>query len=385
MFRTVWRLGALGGAAIILILLAPFAGAVAQTQSHASTASSATVTIFATGLNNPRGLAFGPDGNLYVAEAGLGGTNSTVGICTPQVVPPVGPYTGGFTARISRISTAGVRSTVIDNLPSAQTSPALGSDKEGVAAVAFIDNTLYALLVGGGCSHANATVPNGIYKVDRSHGTWTLVANLSQFVMAHPVVNPDVDDFEPDGDWYGMVAAHGVLYATEANHQEVDRITQDGEVSRVVDLSTRFVPPPGWQGAIGITYRGNFFVSTLGTFPVRPGTEFILKLTPSGQVKVAVSGLTAVLGVAFDSRGRLFALETITTAGFPGPQAVGTGKVVCVGKHGTLSTVASGLTFPTAMTFGPDGGLYVSNIGFGFPGPGAGQILRINTDKTNCD
>src|SRR5437763_8136094 len=90
MLRTVLRLGALGGAAIILILLAPFGGAVAQARSQALPHSSAAVTIFATGLNNPRGLAFGPDGNLYVGEAGLGGTNSTVGQCT-QVVPPVGP------------------------------------------------------------------------------------------------------------------------------------------------------------------------------------------------------------------------------------------------------------------------------------------------------
>src|SRR5690242_6210868 len=30
-------------------------------------------TIVARGLLNPRGLAFGPDGSLYVAEAGAGG------------------------------------------------------------------------------------------------------------------------------------------------------------------------------------------------------------------------------------------------------------------------------------------------------------------------
>ena len=29
------------------------------------------------------------------------------------------------------------------------------------------------------------------------------------------------------------------------------------------------------------------------------------------------------------------------------------------------------------MTFGPDGALYVSNIGFGVPIPGAGQIVRV--------
>src|SRR5262249_50989402 len=76
------------------------------------------VAIFATGFNNPRGLKFGPDGYLYVAEAGLGGTNSTIGQ-RPQVPTPPGPYTGGRTARISKVDPNGQRTTVADRLPSA--------------------------------------------------------------------------------------------------------------------------------------------------------------------------------------------------------------------------------------------------------------------------
>jgi hypothetical protein len=383
MLRTVARLVMLAGAVIALALLAPLAGASAHRQAQTSTHSSDQVTVFATGLNNPRGLTFGPDGNLYVAEGGLGGTNSTVGQCT-QVVAPVGPYTGGFTARISKISPAGVLTTVVDNLPSSKTSPALGSLVSGVADVQFINGTLYGLEAGAGCSHGLFGTDNTIFRVN-SDGTTTTVADLSAFLKANPVANPDAGDFEPDGTWYGMVAVRGAFYANEPNHQEVDRITLDGQITRVVDLSTLFVPPSGWQGATGIAYHGNFYVSQLGTFPVRPGTQNILKLTPSGNVKVAASGLTAVLGVAFDARGRLYALETDTVAGFPGPQAVGTGTVVCVNGNGTLNTVATGLTFPTGMTFGPDGALYVSNIGFGVPTAGAGQIVRIATSPKDSN
>jgi len=42
--------------------------------------------------------------------------------------------------------------------------------------------------------------------------------------------------------------------------------------------------------------------------------------------------------------------------------------------------IAEGLTFPTAMTFGPDGALYVSHKGFGFPA-GQGEILLITVPQ----
>src|SRR5690349_21345767 len=101
-----------------------------------------TVTVYATGLNNPRGLHFGPDGMLYVAEGGVGGADSTVGQCT-QVVPPLGPYTGSPTgSRISRIEN-GVPVTVNDKFASSQT--ARGSLVSGVSDIEWIDGQLYAL------------------------------------------------------------------------------------------------------------------------------------------------------------------------------------------------------------------------------------------------
>jgi sugar lactone lactonase YvrE len=189
--------------------------------------------------------------------------------------------------------------------------------------------------------------------------------------MNHPVANPEPDDFEPDGTWYGMIAVDGDLYAVEPNHGELDKITPGGSVSRVLDISAS-------QGHIvptAITFHnGDFYVGNLNTFPIVQGSSKVFKITPTGQITVFRSGLTTILGLAFDSAGRLYVLENTTGNQFPTP---GTGKVIRIDPSGNRTLIASGLFLPTAMTFGPDGALYVSNVGFGPPPNGLGQVLKI--------
>ncbi len=327
---------------------------------------SPNVSPFASGLVGPRGLKFGPDGYLYVAEAGTGGSLMTVGTCD-QVLPPIGPYKGGFTSRISKISPDGQTvTTVADNLPSAINA---NHSVLGIADVAFIDDSLYALSSGGGCSHGLAGTSAAVLRVN-GDGTTTEIADLSRFQQTHPTVSPHQGPgYEPDGSWYSMIAVRGALFAVEPNHDELDMITTDGQIRRIADISAT-------QGHIVSTacvYDGNFYVGNLGDFPIVDGSSKILKITPSGQVKTVATGFTTILGLALDHKHRLYVLED-TTGGHPFPTP-GTGRVLRVNHSGSVVEIASGLSLPTGMTFGPDGNLYVSNWGFG---PfNMGEIVRI--------
>jgi hypothetical protein len=331
----------------------------------------ATSEVFATGLNNPRGLKFGPNNQLYVAEGGIGGKTTTK--CT-QVVAPVGPYTGSTNgSRISRINPSGKRFTYVDDLPSSMTSAAQGSLISGVADVAFVGQTLYAVFGGAGCSHGVVGIPNEVIRVNPNK-SWDMVANLSNYLMNHPVANPEEDDFEPDGTWYSMINVNGDLYAVEPNHGELDRISTNGKITRIIDVSAtegHIVPT-----AVAFN-NGNFYLGNLSTFPAMTMSK-VYKINMSGQIVDSVGGFNAILGLAFDESGAMYVLENFTNNPFPTP---GTGDIVRVDQWGNKQVIISGLNLPTGMTFGPDGKLYVSEWGFGMP-PGGGRILQITL---SCD
>ena len=328
-----------------------------------------TVSVFATGFNNPRGLEFGPDCHLYVAEAGLGGTNNTEDIC-PEIQPGAaagGPFLGSPTGgRISKVNAQGVRTTVTDELP---TTVSQGGDILGVADVAFIGSNLYALLWAG-CSHGVPEVPNGIVKVN-SDGSHTDIADIGAWQVDHPVdVANRGEDFEPEGNPYTMIVVDNTFYVVEANQGQLLKVTTGGMVSRVVDISAS-------QGHAVPTaidyYHGNFYVGNLGGFPIVDGSSNIYKIRPDGQLDIAATGFTAILGLVFDKKGRIYVLETTTGNAFPTP---GTGRIVRVNLDGSRDVIATGLSNPTAMTYGPDNNLYVSNWGFG-AAAGGGEVLKV--------
>ena len=328
-------------------------------------------SVFATGFYAPRGLRFGPDGNLYVAEAGLGGTNSTVGECV-QFPFPFGPHQGGATARISSVDRDGRRTTVVDGLPSSIESPLVGGNVLGVADVDFLDGSHYALLAGSGCPNGNPGTTNGIIRV-RSNGTWTQVTDHAAFLHTHQVAHPDSADLAFDGDPYAMLRTDRGFLVVEANQAQVLKESLDGTVSRVVDL-TRLV---GNTTPTALAHRqGALLIGNLGNVPFADGSAFVYRLTQRGDFGTLYSGLTAILGLATDARGRLYVLET-ATGNIPAPPFLlpGTGRVVRIEESGSRTVVAQNLTYPSGITFGPDGRLYIAVCGFGCPS-GTGAIVR---------
>ena len=177
-----WRVSFTAAVAVMAVFLVPVSA-----RAHAPALPK--VTVVASGLNNPRGLAFGPDGALYVAEGGTGGTASTAGQCAQvrarrplhgrvhrqhlQDLPPRNQDRGGIRAAIKP-----------DRTPT-------GSLVSGVADVAFgPGGKLFALIAGAGCSHGLKGTSNQIVRVHRD-GSVTTVADLSAFLKAHPVANPE--------------------------------------------------------------------------------------------------------------------------------------------------------------------------------------------------
>jgi hypothetical protein len=326
-------------------------------------------TVLAAGLEGPRGLTIGPDGLLYFAEAGLGGTQAVPQDCE-NVPAPVGPYHGGLTARISRIESNGERTTVVEGLPSAASSLPTG-DTNGGADIAFVDGQLYALTAGGGCSHGNPDFPNAVLRINVKRHTFEMVANLSRFFREHPVAHPNVSDFEPDGVPYSLKAFHGDLIVIEPNHGRLLRINlTEGREPRIEQLSDLSAPLGHIVPTSVANLDGRFFVGNLGLFPVAVGSSKLYQVTHKGFVIDYWGGFTTIIDVQKDSQGSLYVMEFSSAAGFPN---VGQGRIIRI-ANGVAEEIVSGLNVPTGMALDCNDDIYVSDLGAA-PGK-AGRILR---------
>jgi|CXWL01.1.fsa_nt_gi hypothetical protein len=318
------------------------------------------------GLLSPRGLKIGPDGMLYVAEAGTGGDT--------KITVDGGEYFNGFTGRISKVDPqTGERTTVVKDLPS-QAGPE--GDSVGPADVAFLGGNLYYLQTHGGAGYGFPDNPTGIYRVN-DDGSVALVADIGQFNLTHPiadVTNAGQADIEIGGNPYAMIVRDGAFLVTDGNQNQVMKVSADGTITRIAEFS-------GHPVTTGIASNGGpLFVGGFGQFPFAPAEGNVYQVGyQGGSIAEIADGFSGVTDVEFGPGGLLYALTFADQASSPDapiPFDVFTGKILRVNNDGTMPPIVDGLNLATGLIFHGDTA-YVSNNGVSIPGVFDGEIVKI--------
>ena len=348
------------------VKLCLFAAAVCCTAALFGTGLSAQPgwTVVMSGLDHPRGMDIGPEGGLYVAEAGRGGN----GPC--QIVLPTEPARCfGLTGAISRLW-KGVQERVVTGLP----SQANAAGATGPHDISFIGRGGAYVTIGSGGNPALRAGwgPGGELFGTLLHmptsGRWRVLADLAAFEVSD---NPDSGVI--DTNIFGLLAEPGDRYVADAGGNALLKVEPNGDTSVVAVFPARLNSTRGTDAVPTDVVRGPdgaLYVSELAGVNFGPGLANIWRIVEGSTPTVYRSGLQTVIDLDFGPDGTLYYLQHAGGAFFSAP-----GQLVHVLANGTPVVVASGLNRPTSVLVADDGTIYVTNNGVT---PGAGQVLKIN-------
>jgi hypothetical protein len=348
------------GRRLIVALVVTFAVAVTGAGSAAAT----TASVVMSGLDNPRGLAFGPEGALYVAEAGRGGPGPCI-----FLRPAPMPFCYGPTGAVTRLW-RGEQERVATGLPS-YAGPA--GDATGPHDISFLGRGGAYVTIGLGFEGQPRSALAGVgdqfgWLVHMpASGGWRPVVDIAAYEFA---ANPGGGPL--DSNPYGLLAEPGSRVVADAGANALLRVAANGDIStlavfpsRAQGRSTDSVPT-----AVAVGPDGAYYVAELSGVPFAAGAANIYRVVPGQAPTVAWSGFTTVIDLAFGPDGSLYVLEHST-----GPVFFALpGRLIKVAPDGTRTTVIDGLTRPGSVAVGPDGALYVSNRSTSI---GTGEVLRI--------
>jgi len=346
-----------------------------------------SVTTIASGLNNPRDLAFGP-GGLYVAEAGhgaepgskecfLGPTGETecIGFTSGiSTIEPSGAHHRVLTGLASIAAPGGFAATGIDGVSLRGRGTLFGVETESSD---FVQGSVAENLSDATIEAARAQLGR-LIKANPS-GNWRSVADVGGFDFQWSLEHKElVPEQFPDANPYAVLSEPGKNWVVDAASNTLDEVRANGTISVVA-----FIPNPRVSDAVPTCLDrgpdGAFYIGELTGGGNGPGASVVWRVVPGEQPTEWASGLTAVTGCGFGSDGQFYAAE-FSTLGFES-FARETGAVVRVPPHSTSpTTVASGLSFPAGFAAGPDGAIYVSNWSIAPADNGGGptgQVVRI--------
>lgn len=342
-------------------------------------AAGIVISEIASGLVSPRGLALGPDGALYVTEAGSGGSGPSVVLGNGSVA------SFGATSALTRVHN-GVQQRVLSGLPSVATAG--GLDAGGLQDIVFDGaGVAYGLFSFGSDAMQRDSIlgvagaPLGTIAVLPLDGMGSL--QIIADITAHEYnANPAGGNLDSNPFSLSRNALGDFLVA-DAGANDFLQATPEGLVSTLAVLPARPNPlpigPPVFQSvptAIAVGPNGAYYVGQLTGFPFPPGAANVYQYDPmTGVLSIAHSGFTNIIDLTFDSHGDLF-VSQLTSNGLASAMGPGAGQLIKIETlTGNRTTIASeGLFFPGAVLAGPDGSLYVTNR---TNSPSGGQVLKL--------
>lgn len=336
-------------------------------------AAQASIQVIASGLDNPRGIALGPDGALYVVEAGRGGSSA---LCLSDPGLPGVPKCYGATGAVTRITGLNQQQRIVTGLPSF--APTNGQDATGPHDIGFgMERTWLTIGLGADPAIRGPFLAAGIRLGSLvrvlPNGQWDYVVDIA----AHEVAaNPDggLVDSNP----YGLLVTNDRAIVADAGANALLQIASTGVISTLATFPARTSPPPVQSVPTTVVQGpdGSLFVGELTGAPFPVGAARVYRVPSTGGTPTVVAtGFTNIIDIALGPNGVGYVLEHDADGIIP-PLGPGVnGRLVRVNADGTQTVIASaGLVKPGGLAIGPDGSIYVTTNS---TAAGEGQVVRI--------
>lgn len=349
----------------LMLVISPAAAAGPQHDDRAG-----NVRVLASGLDNPRGIAVGEDGRIFVAEAG-----------------------NGTTGKIVVLDRNGRLRTFAGGLPSAR-SPE--GEITGPTNVALPEDGTPVAVIGGGPQNLDPRF-NTTIRVR----TGQITADIQAYVNAHPDPT-DLNGNPTDSNPYGAAGLDDArVLVTDAANNTLLMVGPVGRVQTIAKFPNEVISTanvPGFPGpaaipaeavptSVAVGPDGYWYVGELKGFPFTPGTSRIWRVAPwarnvtcdptakRGACTLFMDGFTSITGLTFGRDGSLYVVEIVKNGVltfFAGGNTVGALYRV---RHGKKTEIAAGrLTLPADVAVGRDGTLFVTNKSVSI---GGGEVLAI--------
>jgi hypothetical protein len=332
-------------------------------------AAGSGMTVVASGLHSPRGLAFGPGHVLYVAQSGDATANGSIIQIRDSM--SMNPKAQTIVGGLAKVGDGG---------------EFIGVD--GISVLGRGGNTsIYAIM---GLSPQAAGNPFGSLLKVGLDGTTATVTNVGSADYVWTAAHSSLWNEFPDANPYAVLALPDHVYVADAGANTLDEVLPNGDVHVLAyfpnEVIRDAIPTCVAQGPDGALYVGTlalvdsiFLGPSAKVYRVDP-TQANLADPTATPMTLWASGLFPINGCAFGPDGSFYASQLFTNPAHNfGVFADPHGDVVKIpfsspGVHTSLTGGTLGVTGGVAVA--PNGAVFVADNA-AFVAPGTGRVVRL--------